>query len=50
MNISYLLNPLTGEYFWAQQLTSFKWSQWDYTYEKFLATTIAGKLTSSRIF
>ena len=22
-----LLNPLTGEYFWAQQLTLFKWSQ-----------------------
>ena len=24
-------NPLTGEYFWAQQLTMFKWSQQVYT-------------------
>ena len=26
-----LINPLTGEYFWAQQLTMFKWSQQVYT-------------------
>ena len=29
--VARIFNPLTGEYFWAQQLTTSKWSQQVYT-------------------